>query len=181
MIFLLINIITISRIPLSFLFYYFVNKDENMIILPLLLFLIIAVTDYIDGKLARKYDATSDIGAKLDVLADFTYILLSSFVLYSKELYPLFMILVIIFKFIEFIITSYLSDEDEKQGRNFLFDKIGRIVAVLFYILPMIILILNKFKDYSIIISIILVITIILSIISSSIRIMHCIKKIRKL
>ena len=64
----LINLITISRIilaPIILLFLIF----ENYLIC-ILLFFLAGVSDYLDGHLARKYKAESQIGEILDPIAD---------------------------------------------------------------------------------------------------------------
>lgn len=62
------NIITILRIFLAFsLIPVILNKN---FILALVVFSIAAISDYLDGYLARKLQVTSKIGAMLDPLAD---------------------------------------------------------------------------------------------------------------
>ncbi len=62
------NIITILRIFLAFaLIPVILNKN---FILALVVFSIAAISDYLDGYLARKFQITSKVGAMLDPLAD---------------------------------------------------------------------------------------------------------------
>ena len=65
----LINLLTFARIIFSvIIFGCLALKDYYF--LSLLLFFIAGLTDYFDGFLARKYNATSQIGEILDPLAD---------------------------------------------------------------------------------------------------------------
>ncbi|MDR3152041.1 MAG: CDP-diacylglycerol--glycerol-3-phosphate 3-phosphatidyltransferase [Bifidobacteriaceae bacterium] len=71
------NLITISRIALIPLFLYFIIVSYNCnptnllgIIISIFIFIILAVTDKIDGLLARKYNIVSELGKFLDPMAD---------------------------------------------------------------------------------------------------------------
>ena len=64
-----INILTLSRIFLATLIFVFLmSPDGNL--LALILFLLAGMTDYLDGYLARKYNAVSELGEILDPIAD---------------------------------------------------------------------------------------------------------------
>ncbi len=65
------NILSWSRVIIApiFLFLFFVHSQEAKLI-AIILFFIAAVTDFLDGYAARKYDATSEWGAFFDPLAD---------------------------------------------------------------------------------------------------------------
>ncbi len=65
----LINVLTISRIIFSVAVFYFLTANDKYIF-ALLFFIIAGITDYFDGFLARKYDATSQLGEILDPIAD---------------------------------------------------------------------------------------------------------------
>ena len=62
------NILTLSRIFLIFPSIYFLEKSEFLI--ASLLILIVLLTDFFDGYLARKLNQTSYLGAILDPVAD---------------------------------------------------------------------------------------------------------------
>ncbi len=62
------NILTISRIIVTPLIIYL--GIENKIIPLIILAAFIALTDFLDGKLARFFHVESEIGAKLDAIAD---------------------------------------------------------------------------------------------------------------
>ncbi len=80
--FLVPNLLTLSRIFLIFPSIYFLEKSEFA--LAMLCIIILLLTDFFDGYLARKLNQTSSLGAILDPVADklvviafFTHLLLA--------------------------------------------------------------------------------------------------------
>ena len=65
----LVNYLTILRILLAFIIFVLLMGKEGYV-LALILFFIAGITDYADGYLARKYQATSSLGEILDPIAD---------------------------------------------------------------------------------------------------------------
>jgi len=63
------NAITTIRLISTFLIIYFILKDTNFIITGTL-FIIFSLTDALDGRLARRFNQTTKVGAKLDQIAD---------------------------------------------------------------------------------------------------------------
>ena len=104
------------------------------------LFIVIGASDYFDGKLARKYHVETHIGAKLDVFSDFFFIFVACLSWAYLDLLPYWMVGVIILKFLEFLITSFISKKKTLSSFVFKFDPLGRGVAVAFYVLPVLIL-----------------------------------------
>ena len=140
---LLVNGLTLSRIPISILFNFSLFYEKNKLFICSLLFLIIALTDILDGKLARHYKVTSKFGALLDAGTDFFFIFSASFLLYTQMLLPVGLIILIVVKFAEFCFTSYLINKKLNLDKTLFFDKIGRFVAVILYLLPLFALILH--------------------------------------
>lgn len=138
-----VNALTLSRVPLSLIFCATVLLDTSPFLPCAVLFALIAVSDYLDGKLARKYGVQTGIGAKLDVMADFFFIITASLSVFFRGLFPRWMLVIILFKFLEFWITSAIFNRSGKSITVFLFDPLGRIVAVLFYLLPILILLIQ--------------------------------------
>ena len=65
----LINILTLSRIFIAIIIFNLLML-EDYYLLAFILFFIAGLTDYFDGFLARKYNASSQIGEILDPIAD---------------------------------------------------------------------------------------------------------------
>ncbi|MHC1681500.1 MAG: CDP-alcohol phosphatidyltransferase family protein [Clostridiaceae bacterium] len=135
------NFITLTRIIMSFVFVNLIINlfiyGENKLFIILAIFSAICLSDFIDGKLARKLKSTSVFGAKLDVFADLFYILLSYTTLVVLRGIPLWFLCFVIFKFIEFVMTSkFIKLNSDSSSNPFVFDKIGRIVSATFFIIP---------------------------------------------
>lgn len=131
---LLINCITSLRILLGFLFLFCVLFDLNTTFL-IVIFILTAISDVSDGWLSRKYNLSSDEGAKFDVICDFIFIILSTFALVLIDLIPAWFLVIIILKLIEFFKTS-----DE----TLVYEKFGHFVALMFYVFPVVAILINN-------------------------------------
>ena len=76
--------------------YFALVREQDVIAITILA--IAGITDYLDGKLARAWNQTSDLGAMLDPVADRIYILATLIVLYQREAINLWVILVLLFR-----------------------------------------------------------------------------------
>ena len=78
--------LTLSRIALGPLIFY-LSVFSKIYFLALIIFFFAALTDYLDGKLARTYSVTSKFGALLDPIADKLLLVFSllSIVLITKD------------------------------------------------------------------------------------------------
>ena len=65
----LINLLTLSRIFVGIVIFALLMLN-NYLVLAFVLFFVAGLTDYFDGFLARKFDATSQMGEILDPIAD---------------------------------------------------------------------------------------------------------------
>ena len=137
--FVLINCLTLSRIPLSVFAYMEITTGTIRGIYYLCLFLGIAVSDFLDGKCARAFHVQSGIGAIADVICDFFYIMTSTYALYRLGCFPIWVLILITVKLFEFILTSLLIKRVQYRSHIFMFDRIGRYTAIGFYILPTVI------------------------------------------
>ena len=172
------NIITLSRILLTivstvYIYYYF-----GKLFIPLFMSLLIFLSDYLDGYIARCSGNRSWFGNIFDILGDLFYIVLTYMVLSIFKVLPFWFLIVIILKFKEFSITSYMLKKPDNSKFLFVFDFIGRMTAVLFYIIPIFsyaMVILFPVLYYSTINTVIRIITV-LAVISSSYRIINIIK-----
>lgn len=129
-----INILTSLRILFGVLFIYFTLIDYNMGYL-LFIFILTALSDYFDGKLAKKYNLESYSGAKFDVICDFIFIVFSTVAVILRDLIPFWFILVIILKMVEFFTTSPSND--------IYYERFGHIVALMFYTYPIVALLIH--------------------------------------
>ena len=76
------NILTIIRILLAPIFVLLINSGlENSYFFALLIFLLASITDYLDGKLARKFQVVSKFGVFMDPLAD-KILVITSFIVF---------------------------------------------------------------------------------------------------
>ena len=137
--FVLINCLTLSRIPLSVFAYMEITAGTIRGIYYLCLFLGIAVSDFLDGKCARAFHVQSSFGAIADVICDFFYIMTSTYALYRLGCLPAWFLILITVKLFEFIMTSILVRRVQYRSHIFMFDRIGRYTAIGFYILPTVI------------------------------------------
>lgn len=144
-----VNFLTFLRIPITFILSYLIIYKQQPFYLSLALMLFVFLTDILDGKLARKYKVETDFGAKLDVVSDFIFTLVLSLSYSFVYKFPKLILGIIIFKFIEFNFTSYLIRRNIKRNHIYLFDKLGKYLAIYFYILPLIILIMTNFFPLS--------------------------------
>lgn len=99
------NKITIGRIILAFVFMVFLFCQGIFCkVMALLVFLVAAYSDYLDGHLAKKYNMTSNFGKIMDPVAD-KILTLSAFIAFVEmKLIPAWMIVVIIMR--ELMITG---------------------------------------------------------------------------
>ena len=137
--FVLINCLTLSRIPLSIFAYMEITAGTIRGIYYLCLFLGIAVSDFLDGKCARAFHVQSSFGVIADVICDFFYIVTSSYALYRLGCLSIWVLILITVKLFEFILTSLLIKRVQYRSHIFMFDRIGRYTAIGFYILPTVI------------------------------------------
>ncbi len=99
------NIITSLRILLTMVS-FIVILDKNYI-LGLILLVVATLTDFFDGYFARKFNAQSIFGAKLDQLSDKLFTILSAIALIISG--NKYLIVLLIIEIIFLIIVSYKS------------------------------------------------------------------------
>lgn len=139
-------------------------------------FIIIILTDIFDGMTARMLGACTRFGAIMDVIADLLYIVSSLAVLNIMNLAPVWLILLVFFKFAEFCGTSYVLRKSSKE-LIFVSDLPGRICAALFFMIPGVIFLLHwvKFVGSGIVLTILLLLIIFTALTSTLIRYLKCI------
>jgi len=89
----------------------------------LLVFVVAALTDYIDGKIARKYNMITNLGKLLDPLADKILVAAAFVAFVDLDIFPAWFVIVILFR--EFIVTG-LRSLGTAQGRVIQADRWGK-------------------------------------------------------
>lgn len=112
------NIITISRIVSLILGFIFFIKDN--ILISLILYVYGAVSDSIDGYLARRLDAYSKLGQYLDAISDKLYFLSLIIILLLNKKY------LIIIPFIMEIIISIINYLIIKKNKKVFTERVGK-------------------------------------------------------
>ncbi|MEM7600483.1 MAG: CDP-diacylglycerol--glycerol-3-phosphate 3-phosphatidyltransferase [Verrucomicrobiota bacterium] len=100
------NQLTVARLFLSFVFVALLSLEgvELMKTAALIVFVIAAITDFLDGYLARKHQLITNFGKLMDPLAD-KVLMCAGFVLLTRlELIPAWMVVVILSR--EFLVTG---------------------------------------------------------------------------
>ena len=105
LIFYIPNLLSLARIGL--VPFVIVLLQDQQFLAALLVFLIAGVTDGLDGWIAKRFDARTELGAILDPLAD-KALLVSSYVMLSiMELIPFWLMVAVVFRDV-IIVTGYL-------------------------------------------------------------------------
>ena len=167
--------LTLARIALTpVLLYLLIHNDLSQ---AFVVFIIIILTDIFDGMTARMLGACTRFGAIMDVIADLLYIVSSLAVLNIMYMAPVWLTLLVLFKFAEFYGTSYILRKGSTE-LIFVSDLPGRICAALFYMIPGIICLLHQvaFVGSGIVLTILLILIIFTALASTFIRCLKCIR-----
>lgn len=146
------NILTLMRIPLTIFFlilFCSFTDDRVMNLVCISLITLVLLSDFIDGKIARKIKAESKMGSILDPYCDLFFVLGTSITFNYYKLIPLYYTILLIFKFSEFNITSMYM-RNHKKDKVFVFDKIGRIVCAGYFLVPFFVMV-NFLIDFKLI------------------------------
>ncbi len=142
------NIITIFRIALVPFFIYFLIADlYHGKLLALVIFIIAALSDMLDGKIARKYDIVTKFGTFMDPLADKILVVSAFLVFVVFKLFPLWMLIVIIMRDLFITLLRVFMN---KNGKTMLTSKIGKLKTVVQFISINLILFYMLFNNYNI-------------------------------
>jgi CDP-diacylglycerol--glycerol-3-phosphate 3-phosphatidyltransferase len=171
------NTLTLLRVLLACLLNFVIINHFGFWALIAIIFMVIFLTDFLDGKVARLCGNTSHFGAVFDILADLFFVVTSYIVLCIYHVLPLWFLFIMLFKFIEFTATSIFLKILHSGKSIFVFDFIGRFVAVLFYIIPVLVYLSFQFSPslYFFTIHYFLYIITFMVLISSAYRLWDCI------
>ena len=142
--------ITGFRFILAIIFLELFINDLKISTLAILLLAVI--TDALDGYSARKLNAESTIGSYLDIFADFFLILIAFIAFIITGIYPYWILILIIFVFLQFLVTSKLG--------VLVYDPIGKYYGAFLFIIILITLI-SPIIIYNFLLIIILIFTLI--------------------
>lgn len=145
------NIITSIRLVLTVPFLISLKGvviSGNSSVVPVSLFILIILSDFLDGFIARRVNKVSDFGAGLDIAADSFYTLSSMFLLSYLEVIPFWFPLLLCFKLFEFVVTSKFLQCDSYTSFVPVFDKLGKIAACTSMALPGIVCIGYDINSY---------------------------------
>lgn len=111
------NILSVFRLILAPFFFIMITSDNSStVVLGVILFIIGAISDYLDGLLARKYQAVSSFGQSLDPLADKILTGFALLAFYVLSIIPLWMVLIVILRD---VITTAFRMIDSSVNLNF--------------------------------------------------------------
>ena len=100
------NLLTLARIAL--VPWLIVLLQEQQFLASLIVFVVAGITDGLDGYIAKKYNAQTQLGAILDPLAD-KALLVSSYVMLSMmELIPFWLVVAVVFRDVVIVCGSLI-------------------------------------------------------------------------
>lgn len=93
------NIISYFRILVApFFLFFFISDNNTLILISIFLFILGAVSDYLDGWYARKFDQSSKWGVFIDPLADKVLNSTAFLAFVFMDIIPFWMVLVVILR-----------------------------------------------------------------------------------
>ncbi len=98
------NSLTYFRFIAAVLFFYTFLND--LFLISLVIIVLAGISDFLDGYIARKIGSNSNRGAYLDVTSDFAFIITCFLAFVLKGWYNPLILILIIFMFFLFIVTS---------------------------------------------------------------------------
>ena len=146
------NLLSISRILLSFIFLLFITYPK----LALIIFSIAALTDYFDGYLARKLNQQTKLGMILDPAADKILVLTAIFSLLVLYKLPYWYLLILIRDVNNILVLPLLSKFKQKPKKLPLSPTSVSKLTTLFQKVSIIFILLNYHHLTFIVITIIL-------------------------
>ncbi len=106
--------------------------------------LIVWISDYCDGKIARKLKIESEFGAYFDVVVDFIFVFFMHIIFVMKNVIPIWFLFVILEKICNYVVTSWGQTSNEEKKFHFIKDGVGLFVVGCFYMNPMFICFIQK-------------------------------------
>lgn len=144
------NILSVSRFIFLPLLFYFVIKDFRLAFL--IGFIILGLTDYFDGLIARYLNQTSELGTKLDSFADIFFYVSSAY--FMAKLYPEYLDpnKTMLFIFFGILALSFIISAIKLKQPMMLHTIILKLNGILVFLL----IIISHFFDTTILVTVIL-------------------------
>ncbi|MEA3392219.1 MAG: CDP-alcohol phosphatidyltransferase family protein [Candidatus Marinimicrobia bacterium] len=122
------NLLTIFRIIMSAVLYLlYVEYFRKHPLLLFVIYVVIALTDLVDGIIARKFDMVTELGKELDPMADKVLVFLMLFAFFRISLLPLWVIIPI---FARDIFVNYLRKRSKVMEITFKTSNIAKAKTV---------------------------------------------------
>ena len=131
-----VNFLSLSRIVLGLVFSYIVLYFNSNPLSLVFIFILVVLSDYFDGVIARKYSISNDFGGRVDVISDFIFIFLSSSSLVLVSRIPFWYLFILVFEILEFFLSSHYLDK-------LYYDDFGHYTSLMFYAFPIFIIVFN--------------------------------------
>ena len=157
------NLLSILRITLSpFIFFTIINESYSI---ALFMFCIGAISDFLDGYIARSFRLVSKIGKYIDPIADKVFIISAFFALsIVTEYVYLWMIYLILFRDILVTFIRYFLKNKDMQYEADFFGK-GKTALQVFVVLA-VILILKLYPSFGYLIEYLMVVCVLITCVS---------------
>ncbi len=112
------HMLSLSRIPLGFVVWNFVTPDNSRLWIALLVFTIAALTDWLDGQVARLSGQTTKLGAILDPICDKIFVISSLIAVWYRVWLEAATLLIIIEAFYFLIAIGSAKNATEKDLKS---------------------------------------------------------------
>lgn len=143
-----LSVMRVALVPVMMIFPSFIPTERTIcginlsIFIFLILFIIASITDFLDGKIARKYNLITDFGKFIDPLADKMLVMAALLVLVEYSMLPAWIVVIIIVR--EFAVSGYRLIE-AKNGEVVAASKLGKLKTMT-QMIGIVLLFLTPFK-----------------------------------
>ncbi len=139
----LLSLVRIAVIPVILYLVFSPTREHRL--LALLVFVLAAVTDFLDGYFARRFKQESETGKFLDPLAD-KFLVISALIafLFLDPLIPVWMVIVIVMRDVLITLMRYLAVVKGTTLRTSSFGKIKTVFQMISIIIIMMVFVVRR-------------------------------------